>query len=118
MFRDWIDWAIMGTTLVVPKMYRGHHTIRKFSMSESIIWFISSFPVVIRVGIKGDVYSLFAVKEVRIPGFEDLGALAILAGWNQPTTYMPSLHARVLGAVLNLMVFWGDSTWGSRWGAL
>ena len=48
----------------------------------------------------------------------DLGAIAVLAGWNQLTTNMLALHATVLGGVLNKMVSLGDSTWGSRWGVL
>ena len=95
---------------------------QKVLHAGSIIWFIGSLPFVI--GIKGDVnavedvYFLLAEKEVKIPGFVDLGYLAVLAGWNQPINNILTLHAGMLGTVLNKVVSHGDSTWGRSWGSL
>ena len=87
-------------------------------VQQEIVDLIQELPVVTGVGIKGDVmviqntFSDLTGENVKMRGFVDLSALAVLAGWKLRARNMTAMAVIGLGSIMNKISSIADSLWG------
>ena len=102
----------------------GCYQIKKQKVNFEIIDLIRAIPVCTGVGIKSDVediesfYSELSGKNIKMQGWIEIGALAVVAGWHLRARGMTALGVNVLGTILNKCASCGDGKWGKRWNEL
>ena len=92
----------------------GCYQIKKQKVNFEIIDLIRAIPVCTGVGIKSDVediesfYSELSGENIKMQGWIEIGALAVVAGWHLRARGMTALGANVLGTILNKCASCGD----------
>ena len=123
MIGNGITYALM-ITIALDRDQRSDYILNRVHIQEEVIEFVEEMPVCTGLGVRGDVadleffYSLFSGKEVSCRGFIDLGALAVLSGYNMRAMSMTPMGVNVSGHTLNKCASTGDGKWSWRWDEL
>lgn len=112
------------TVVVKGRTSSGLKKLEKLKIQPDILDLLRSLPVLVGVGIRGDVteiedvYSRLSGEEVTLSSYVELGTLALCLGWGSDRTNMPILAASTLGMIMNKTCSEGDKDWGSSWESL
>ena len=73
------------------------------------------------LGVQGDesdvnhFFSLFSGRNMQMQGYIDLGALAMLAGYELQSRAMTTMGVQICGTILNKCSSTGDGKWSWNW---
>ena len=119
MFGDGITWA--GIISLPIHKASGAYVYTCNKIQRSIVNLLNSLPVCYGLGIRNDVLTVQDVftrlsgEEVKMKGFIQLDALAILSGWQFKYKHMTAMSMIMLGSTMNKVVSQGDGKWGLRY---
>ena len=123
MLGDGIKW--MGIVAFDIDYQNGYKYVKVEKVQKYLTKFISVIPIVTGVGIKGDVMMIEELftdlnngKRIRMKGYVDIAALAVLAGWRLEATNMTALAMIGMGSVMNKISSCADWLWGKRFDLL
>ena len=125
MFGDGMTWMLIFEIDSSPFPKRIKKGLEKYAaitnipFRRPIVEFLEELPKVTGINAEDNVRKLeYLIRgwngqgDFRMKGFVDLGALAILAGWNLQHWDTTTLSTQLLGGVLNKAVSKGDRQWG------
>jgi hypothetical protein len=97
------------------------YLINPIQVQPEIIEFLQSIPIGIGLAVGNDIseidwfFSELSGEQVYMQGFIDIGALAVLCGYELNSLQMTTVAVQVWGTIMNKMVSTGDDKWGLRW---
>lgn len=120
MIGDGLTWAAMITIPVDTQ--NGKKYIPRLHYQPELIEFLLSLPAFVGVGIQNDVIpmedfirAVTGSPDFRFTGFVEIGALAVLNGWNARYTHMSILSYQLMGGAMHKKASCGDGSWSNRW---
>ena len=97
------------------------YLINPLQIQPEVIEFLQSIPIGIGLAVGNDIseidwfFSELSGEQVYMQGFIDIGALAVLCGYELNSLQMTTVAVQVWGTIMNKMVSTGDDKWGLRW---